>query len=265
MVNYVQYISIRDVWKNETSDFNEWLFKKENLEYLGIELGMDLLPFCKEKKINKGRVDIIAVNKVDDSYVLIENQIGRADHHHYGKIIEYIHSVKPKATIWIVNEWYPFHKNTIKMIEDLTKLFVVKIDLIRIANSPIGVKFTTLIEPSDWVKRVFIEKHAFPVIAKTSSPYSSTIQEYVTSFGYWFENALTNEVLAINEWIPKKVLLLSLSDFLKDTNLKMASSNAFNRLFKSYCSSNNFTFSARKSGGSEYYKIEKQGIQISAK
>ena len=120
----MEYIRIRDVWKNEASDFNKWLYEKHNLNYLGSEVGIELIPFKIEKKVNKSRIDILAIDKSDDSFILIENQIGKADHQHYGKIIDYIHSVKPKVTIWIVNEWKSFHKNTIKIIEDLTKLLL---------------------------------------------------------------------------------------------------------------------------------------------
>ena len=97
----VENIDIREIWKNESKDFNKWLFEETNLNLLSKEVGIPLKPFKKEMKVNKGRADIIAIDKESEGYVLIENQLEEADHNHYAKILDYIHSVEPQTTIWI--------------------------------------------------------------------------------------------------------------------------------------------------------------------
>lgn len=256
MISHIEYVKIRDVWKNETTDFNTWLFEEDNLKYLGVELGMDLIPHKRELKINKGRIDVLAINRFDDSYVLIENQIAKADHQHYGKIIEYINNIKPKYTIWIAHEWTDFHKNTIKIIEDLTKLFVVKIDVIRIGNSKIGVKFTTIIEPQNWKRNRKYFGDDLKIEKQKNVSESAKEMENFVQFNFWIEDIIASNEIKQGQWISKKNILEKWTIYLQSLNINSSTPHMFSKLFKYYSITTKIGLEIKKTNGVEYYKIK---------
>ena len=259
----VENIDIREIWKNESKDFNKWLFEETNLNLLSKEVGIPLKPFKKEMKVNKGRADIIAIDKESDGYVLIENQLEEADHNHYGKILDYIHSVEPQTTIWIVKEWKKFHQNTIKIIRDTTDLFVVKVEVIRIKNSHAGIKFTVIIEPENWDKRR--KKYSFYSQGNTfkrKNPIKNTQFSFEDDFRIWFNKSFsskeTNFRFQLGSWINKKSIQNDWNEYVGENNMGKISTHIFYKLLQSFCKKNLYEFKTKKTNSVELYCLSEQ-------
>jgi len=98
-VSRLKRVSVRQVWKNEEKDFMPWLAK--NIEILGETLGMPLSVVEKETDVGESfEADILAESK-DGIPVVIENQFGKTDHDHLGKLVTYSTNLEAKIGIWI--------------------------------------------------------------------------------------------------------------------------------------------------------------------
>lgn len=148
-------IDLRQVWKNETSDFNFWLSKPENFQLLNSELGLNLRFVKREAPAGRYRLDLLAIDNVTGDYAIIENQLTETDHSHLGKTITYASHYNTKHIIWIVKEIRPEYEKAFKWLsEKLTSdinLFLVKIELFSIENSIPAPKLTLLVKPLDWI------------------------------------------------------------------------------------------------------------------
>jgi hypothetical protein len=257
MIAHTENIELRKIWKNETADFNKWLFEEKNLSLLSKEIGIPLKPFKKEMKVAKGRVDILAIDKENDTYVLIENQIAEADHHHLAKILDYINSVKPETTVWIVSNWKNFHANTIKILKDQTNFFVVKVEVLKIKNSLPGVKFTTIIEPEDWNQKR--RKYAYSKIKNPENDKKIGLPNYTVEFFYWIESRNEKSELInikLYTWIKKKEIFSNWAQHCKSITIQLFTPHMFTKMMKEYCRNNQINFITKKSGGVELYYFE---------
>ena len=78
---------LRDAWKHEAHDFTPWL---ANLDRLGSELGVELEKEDTEVHVGPYRADIVARTRMDDSRVVIENQLDEANLQHLGQVLAYL-------------------------------------------------------------------------------------------------------------------------------------------------------------------------------
>ncbi len=147
---------LRSVWKNETQDFTNWLAKKENLQILNNELGIDIELISTEAKTGSFNTDILARNLNTNNKIVIENQLESSDHDHLGKIITYASGHDAKTIIWIVKEAREEHRQAIDQLNEHTdeeiNIFLCKIELWKIDNSPIAPKFQIISQPNRWTK-----------------------------------------------------------------------------------------------------------------
>ena len=56
----IEKIDLREIWKHEASDFTSWLARKENLDLLSEEIGIDISLIQTEASVGKLHVDILA-------------------------------------------------------------------------------------------------------------------------------------------------------------------------------------------------------------
>ena len=76
-------VAVREVWQDEARDFTPWL--AANLDRLSEALGVPIERAETEARVGPFAADIAAKIPVDDSTVLIENQLEGADHRHLGQ------------------------------------------------------------------------------------------------------------------------------------------------------------------------------------
>lgn len=145
---------LREVWRHEALDFTRWLAKKENIALLSKTVGIDLEVVETEFGIGRYKLDIFAREVESRKNIVIENQLENTNHDHLGKLLVYAAGVEADVAIWVVKDVNEEHKRTVEWLnrnEDIN-IFLVKVELWQIDNSPIAPRFEVICEPNNWAK-----------------------------------------------------------------------------------------------------------------
>jgi len=88
--------------------------------------------------------------------VIIENQLEKSNHDHLGKIITYLTGMSARAAIWIVSDPRPEHVAAITWLNEASSaaFYMVKVEAVRIGESPATPLFTLIVGPSEETKEV---------------------------------------------------------------------------------------------------------------
>lgn len=87
-IETIKRLSLKDVFGSEDGGFTPWL--AENLDRLTDITGIPLASPRTEVALNTLRPDIIAYTDPDEGdEVIIENQYGKSDSYHLGKLLSY--------------------------------------------------------------------------------------------------------------------------------------------------------------------------------
>jgi len=151
-------VELRKEWKNEASDFTNWLAKEENLQLLSNEIGIDISLIQTEASVGKFNVDIYAEEESTGRKVIIENQLEMTNHDHLGKIITYASGLNAKIIIWIVKDVHDEHKQAVDWLnehtDDEVNIFAIIMELWQIGDSPYAPKFNIISKPNNWFKAI---------------------------------------------------------------------------------------------------------------
>ena len=111
-------VDIRALWPHEAADFTPWLAKNENLRLLGDAIGIELKVKNTEVSVGPYSADIVAedVNCGDD--VVIENQLGKTNHDHLGKLITYAANLDAKTLVWIAPDFTDEHRRAVDWLNN---------------------------------------------------------------------------------------------------------------------------------------------------
>lgn len=147
---------LREVWKNEATDFTRWLAEEENLRLLGDELGLTIKLVRTEANVGDFNVDILAEDEETGKKIVIENQLGITDHDHLGKILTYASGYEATFVIWVAKDVREEHRQAIDWLNERTdegvNFFIVKVELWSIGGSEPAPKFQIISKPNDWTK-----------------------------------------------------------------------------------------------------------------
>ncbi|MDZ7730609.1 MAG: hypothetical protein U5K37_06355 [Natrialbaceae archaeon] len=102
---------LRSIWKHEERDFTRWL--TENIELLGETLGIELEDARAEEAVGDFSTDIVAKEMNTGETVIIENQYGRTDHDHLGKLLTYSSGKDAGFSIWLSEMFRPEHRSVL--------------------------------------------------------------------------------------------------------------------------------------------------------
>ncbi len=153
----LEEVPLREIWPHEALNFTNWLAQEENIELLSNELNIDIEVVDTEVSTGKYRLDILARNG-DDETIVIENQLEHTNHDHLGKIITYASGLDATTIIWIVEDVEEEHRQAVNWLnehlDDTINIFLCKIRLFRIGDSPAAPKFQVICEPNNWSKAV---------------------------------------------------------------------------------------------------------------
>jgi len=153
-------VKIREVWPVEPADFTPWL--AEHIDLLGDELGLDIDPESlktvqTEVQVGSYSADIVAEDS-SGKKIVIENQYGRTDHDHLGKLLTYAAGVGASTIIWISETIDEPHQKAIEFLNSSTtddlNLFLVQIEAWRIGDSMPAPKFNVVERPNEWSRTV---------------------------------------------------------------------------------------------------------------
>ena len=150
-------VDLNEVWETE-SQFTQWLAKEENLTLLGKALGIELELEAQEVNVGGFRADILCKNTVDDSWVLIENQLDTADHRHFGQILTYAAGLDASTIIWIAKTFRREHCAMLdwqnRITDERYRFFGVEMKVWQIKDSPRAIQFEVVSSPNDWIRGV---------------------------------------------------------------------------------------------------------------
>lgn len=150
-------IDLRSQWKNEASDFTQWLAEEDNLAELGHIIGIDEIELIEtESNVGGFSVDIYAKDRNSEKNIVIENQLEKSNHDHLGKLITYASGKDAQIVIWIVKEAREEHINAVSWLNEKTDLdvnfFLLEIQLWKIGDSLPAPKFNVVVKPNEWAR-----------------------------------------------------------------------------------------------------------------
>jgi len=153
MVEKIQRVKLRDVWHHEATSLTVWL--ENNIDVVSECVGLNLGSVRREKDAGDFNVDLVAEDE-GGNLIIIENQLEKSNHDHLGKLITYLTVLEAKAAIWLVSEPRPEHVRAIAWLNEsrAAAFYLVKVEAIRIGNSPPAPLLTLITGPSEEAMQV---------------------------------------------------------------------------------------------------------------
>jgi hypothetical protein len=147
-VGKLERVPLREVWKHEAYEFTRWL--EGNIDVLAEVLDIGLTNVEREQNAGDFSVDLVAETAAGEA-VIIENQLGKSDHNHLGKLLTYLAALEAKVAIWIVNDPRPEHVKAAGWLNEsgLARFYLVKLEAVRIGTSPPAPLLTLITGPSE--------------------------------------------------------------------------------------------------------------------
>lgn len=152
-IGKLERVGLREVWKHEAMDFTQWL--QDNISVLNDALDLNLVNVDRERATGDFSIDLVAEDDRGGT-VIIENQLEKSNHDHLGKIITYLTGMGARAAIWIVSDPRPEHVAAVAWLNESTSgvFYMVKVEAVRIGDSPAAPLFTLIVGPSEETKEV---------------------------------------------------------------------------------------------------------------
>ena len=154
-IGKLEVVPVRKAFEKEAHHFTKWL--EQHLDALSTRLGIELTIIQREKSVGEFNVDLLCEDE-EGRPVIIENQLERTDHDHLGKILTYLVNLNAGTGIWITSEPRPEHQRVIDWLNESTpadiSFYLVKIEVVKIGDSPIAPLFTILAGPDMQAKEV---------------------------------------------------------------------------------------------------------------
>lgn len=185
--------NLRDYWKHEARDFTSWLADPENLQRLADAIGCGALDLiATEAEAGDFRIDIVAQASDRDETVIIENQLERTDHDHFGKIMTYAAARDARTIVWIAKEFRDEHRLALEWLNRQNQAMIapvayfgVEIELWCIDQSAPAPRFNVVVQPNEYAKRVSESGDAMELSATKRLQYDfwSAFREFCESSG----------------------------------------------------------------------------------
>ena len=152
-IGKLERVALREVWKHEAHDFTQWL--EQNISVLNEALDLNLVNVDREQAAGSFSIDLVAEDEGGGT-VIIENQLEKSNHDHLGKLITYLTAMSAKAAVWIVSDPRPEHVAAVAWLNESSSaaFYMVKVEAVRIGDSPAAPLFTLIVGPSDESKEV---------------------------------------------------------------------------------------------------------------
>jgi hypothetical protein len=152
-IGKIERVPLREVWRHEAHNLTTWL--EENFDVLNDALDLSLVGVERERAAGAFSVDLVAEDE-SGGVVIIENQLERSDHDHLGKLITYAAFMDARVAVWIVAEPRPEHVRAVSWLNESASsdFYLVKLEGIRIADSPPAPLLTLIVGPSEESREV---------------------------------------------------------------------------------------------------------------
>lgn len=148
--------NLREIWPRET-DFSDWLVTEDGLALIAEDIGIEVEDPTRECRPGDFPCDIVGhVLGDDDHKVVIENQFGKTNHDHLGKLLTYAAMNTATIAIWLSEEISGDHRKVIDWLNDNTPpnvgFYLAQVKAYRIGNSPVAPELDVVSRPNFEVK-----------------------------------------------------------------------------------------------------------------
>lgn len=149
-------LDIKSVWKKE-NDFSDWLTTDDGIALLADELGIEVENLQREVRGVDYPCDIVGNILGDEHHkIVIENQYGKTDHDHLGKLLTYAAVQKAMTGIWISETISDDHRQVIDWLNENTpdhiNLYLVGLKLYNVAEHSVVAQLDVVCRPNNEVK-----------------------------------------------------------------------------------------------------------------
>ncbi len=156
-VGKLERVPLRDVFPHEARDLTRWL--AGNPDVLADATGQAMAITASEDQVGSFRADLVGEDD-EGNVVVIENQLGKSDHDHLGKLLTYVAGTEAKIGVWIVGNPRPEHVEAVTWLNqaNLCVFYLMKIEAVRIGSSDPAPLLTLITGPSEAVTQAGQEK-----------------------------------------------------------------------------------------------------------
>ena len=149
--------NLRQIWPIE-NDFSDWLVTDDGLALIKEHIGIDLEDPQRERPSANFYCDIVARAADEENHiVVIENQFGKTDHDHLGKLLTYAATHSALTGIWICEKAADEHRAVIDWLNSNTpptvSLYLAEIEAWRIGASPAAPQLNIISRPNIETKK----------------------------------------------------------------------------------------------------------------
>ncbi len=135
-------------------DFSAWL--ATNLDELADVLGLDLELVGLEVPVGAFRVDLVARVVGSGDLVVVENQFGKLNHDHLGKLMTYAAGQDAAYAVLIAEHFREEFRSTLEWANRSTVegmgFFALRAEAVRIGASPLAIQLVPEVLPDQWSK-----------------------------------------------------------------------------------------------------------------
>lgn len=189
LVARVKTVPIREAFHHEARNFTTWL--ETNIDALAERLGMTLTVLGREQEAGDFNVDLLCGDE-SGNRVVIENQLGATDHKHLGQVLTYLVKSGAKAAIWVALEARAEHKLVVEWLNENSaadiRFYLVKVEAIQIAGSPLAPMFSVLVAPDAEVKKIGEQKKDMAALDATRRDFWVGLLKKLRDRGDLFSN-----------------------------------------------------------------------------
>ena len=146
-------VDMRQIWLTEPR-FSDWLVTDEGLALIADEIGVHIENPRRESRPGDFPCDVVGNLQGEESHiVVIENQFGRTDHDHLGKLLTYAAMHSAMTGIWIAERASDDHRQVVEWLNNNTppsvSLYLLELGAIRIGDSPVAPELRVVSRPND--------------------------------------------------------------------------------------------------------------------
>ncbi len=146
---------LREAFPHEALHFTRWL--EAHIDALSERIGLTLRVVQSEQAVGDFSVDLVCEDG-NGQQVIVENQLERTDHRHLGQVLTYLVNLDAKTAIWVTADARPEHEKVINWLNESTpadiSFYLVRVEAIRIGNSPFAPLFTVMARPDQQSKEI---------------------------------------------------------------------------------------------------------------
>lgn len=183
----IAQVELRQVWEDEARDFTPWLASDEGLALLGEAIGRELELVKQEATVGPFNADILAREVGEEEhFVVIENQLGKTNHDHLGKLITYASGLKARTVVWVAESFTDEHRQAVDWLNESMSnsiaFYGLQIELWQIGDSLPAPQFKVVSSPNPYTEAV--RKHIDEDLSETKQDYLrfwDELQEYFQS------------------------------------------------------------------------------------